>query len=60
MVMKEEPKRRDSYVLNRGAYDNRGERVEPGTPAALPDFPELTRRVIAWVWHVGCVPPIIL
>lgn len=39
MVMREEPQRRDSYLLIRGAYDNRGERVEPGTPAVLPPVP---------------------
>ena len=40
MVMREEPKRRTTFVLNRGAYDNRGESVVPGTPAALPAFPD--------------------
>ncbi len=39
MVMREEPRRRESYLLVRGAYDNRGEAVQPGTPAALLDFP---------------------
>ncbi len=38
MVMKEEPQPRPAYVLKRGAYDAPGERVEPGTPAALPPF----------------------
>ncbi len=40
MVMREEPKRRTTFVLNRGAYDNHGESVVPGTPAALPAFPD--------------------
>ena len=35
MVMKERPQRRQSYVLDRGAYDARTEPVNPGVPAAL-------------------------
>ncbi|MGP0068866.1 MAG: DUF1553 domain-containing protein [Isosphaeraceae bacterium] len=35
-VMRERP--RPTYVLKRGAYDAPGERVEPGTPAALSPF----------------------
>jgi hypothetical protein len=35
MVMEEMPKPRDTYVLQRGVYDKRGERVAPGIPAAL-------------------------
>jgi hypothetical protein len=35
MVMEEMPKRRDTYVLQRGVYDKRGERVTPGIPTAL-------------------------
>jgi hypothetical protein len=40
MVMRELPQRRQSYFLNRGAYDNRGEPVGPDTPAALIGFPD--------------------
>jgi hypothetical protein len=36
MVMSERKDRRDTFVLKRGAYDARGERVGPGTPAVLP------------------------
>jgi hypothetical protein len=36
MVMKELPQPRPAFVLRRGAYDAPLERVEPGTPAALP------------------------
>ncbi len=36
MVMREMP--RPTYLLKRGAYDAPGERVEPGTPAALSPF----------------------
>ncbi len=39
MVMRELPTRRSSHVLIRGAYDNRGEEVEPLTPASLVPFP---------------------
>jgi len=36
MVMRELVEPKAAYVLERGAYDKRGERVEAGTPAALP------------------------
>lgn len=36
MVMEEMQKPRDTFVLMRGAYDKKGERVQPGTPDALP------------------------
>ena len=36
MVMEEMPKPRDTFVLVRGAYDRRGEKVTAGTPATLP------------------------
>ncbi len=39
-VMREATKPRQSYVLNRGAYDARGEEVFSDTPSALPPFPE--------------------
>ncbi len=35
MVMREMDTRRQTYFLNRGAYDNRGEAVAPETPAVL-------------------------
>ena len=35
MVMREMPQPRPTFLLKRGAYDAPGERVEPGTPAAL-------------------------
>ena len=35
MVMKERIRRRQSYVLDRGAYDARTDPVEPGVPAAM-------------------------
>ena len=36
MVMEEMAKPRDTFVMIRGAYDKRGEKVTSGTPAALP------------------------
>ncbi|MGI9469941.1 MAG: DUF1553 domain-containing protein [Rubripirellula sp.] len=44
MVMKERRDSRPSYLLVRGAYDNHGTSVEPGTPDALPAFPESAPR----------------
>lgn len=40
MVMRELPEPKTAYILERGEYQNRGESVVPGTPAALPPFPE--------------------
>ncbi len=40
LVMEERKTPRGAYVLERGQYDQRGEKVEPSTPAFLPDFPE--------------------
>lgn len=39
MVMDEMPKRRDTFILARGDYRNRTEKVEPGVPAVLPPLP---------------------
>ena len=44
MVMKEAPMPRTSYVLNRGAYDDRRDPVENLTPASLPEFKEAWPR----------------
>ena len=38
MVMQESEKPRDAFVLERGAYDAHGEKVEPGVPAILPSL----------------------
>ncbi len=40
MVMKEAAQPRDAFVLTRGEYDKKGEKVTPGTPAALPSMPK--------------------
>ena len=39
-VMRETEDPRPAYILNRGAYDARGEEVTANTPSALPAFPE--------------------
>ena len=39
MVMQEMSPPRQTFVLNRGAYDAPGEKVEPGVPAFLPPMP---------------------
>ena len=38
MVMKEGP-HRDAFILKRGAYDARGDKVSPGLPHVLPPLP---------------------
>jgi mono/diheme cytochrome c family protein len=40
MVMKEAAQPRDAFVLLRGEYDKKGEKVTPGTPASLPPMPK--------------------
>jgi mono/diheme cytochrome c family protein len=40
MVMAEMAKPRESFLLARGDYRNRTERVEPGVPAMLPPLPD--------------------
>ena len=40
MVMAEMPKPRETFVLARGDYRNRTEKVSPGVPAILPPLPE--------------------
>jgi len=39
MVMEELPRPRDTFVLKRGEYDKRGDKVEPGVPAVFPPLP---------------------
>jgi hypothetical protein len=40
MVMKELPSPRETFMLERGQYDKKGEKVSPGVPASLPPLPE--------------------
>jgi hypothetical protein len=44
MVMRELAQPRPTYVLQRGAYNARGEQVSPDTPAALPPMPDNAPR----------------
>jgi len=39
MIMEEMPQPRDAFVLIRGQYENRGEKVTAGLPAFLPPLP---------------------
>ncbi len=39
MVMTEMEKPRDSFILGRGDYRNKGDKVTPGVPAVLPPLP---------------------
>jgi hypothetical protein len=39
MIMKELPKPRDTFMLIRGQYDKKGEKVTAGVPASLPPLP---------------------
>jgi hypothetical protein len=39
MVAKESEKPRETFILVRGEYDKKGDKVSPGVPAILPPFP---------------------
>ena len=53
MVMQELPEPRPAYVLKRGSYDARGERVDRGVPAVLPpmakDWPNNRLGFARWL-----------
>jgi hypothetical protein len=53
MVMVDDPKARESFLLKRGAYDNHGEKVEPGIPAILPqpkpEWPDDRLGLAKWI-----------
>jgi len=60
MVMRERPEPLQSYLLLRGAYDNRGEAVSPATPHFLPapsDGPATDRLSLAR-WTVSEANPL--
>jgi hypothetical protein len=40
MVMQELPRPRETFMLERGQYDKKGEKVSPGVPASLPPLPK--------------------
>jgi hypothetical protein len=44
MVMGELPKPRETFVLIRGQYDKKGEKVDPATPMSLPPLPAAAPR----------------
>jgi hypothetical protein len=43
---------RDTFVLQRGAYDSPGEKVTAGVPSALPQLPPGTNRLDLARWLV--------
>jgi hypothetical protein len=53
MVMAEMSKPRDTFVLGRGQYDNKGEKVTPGVPSFLPpmsqDLPTNRLGLAKWI-----------
>jgi hypothetical protein len=60
MVMAEMPQPRETFMLIRGQYDKRGERVEPGVPAALPPLAEgmPANRLGLALWLVSAEHPL--
>jgi hypothetical protein len=59
MVMEEMNPPRDTFVLVRGDFRNKGERVNPGTPAMLPPLPaEGTNRLALARWLVSKEHPL--
>ncbi len=60
MVMVEMPEPRETFVLKRGEYDKRGERVTAGVPASLPPLPagELRNRLGFARWLVSPAHPL--
>ena len=44
MVMQENEQRSETFQLIRGAYDNPGEKANPGVPAILPPLPESQKK----------------
>ena len=44
MVMQDQANPRDTFILMRGDYDKRGEKVAAGVPAVFPAFPEGAAR----------------
>jgi hypothetical protein len=60
MVMAEMKKPRETVILARGDYRNRGEKVDPGVPAVLPPLPKdapLNRLTLA-KWLVSPTHPL--
>jgi hypothetical protein len=57
MVMVDDPKARDTFLLKRGAYDNHGEKLEPGIPEILPqpkpEWPNNRLGLAKWIVDRG-------
>ncbi len=55
MVMKEMDEPRQAYILERGVYDNYGEKVYPNTPSSILEFPDEYPRnrlgLAQWLTH---------
>jgi hypothetical protein len=52
-IMGDSDKVRPTYILNRGAYDNHGDSVEPGTPKAIlpfDNFPKNRMGLAEWLF----------
>lgn len=60
MVMAEQAKPRDSFILVRGQYDNKGEKVTPGVPGFLPELEagESASRLSLAKWLVAPSHPL--
>ena len=61
MVMQQMEKPRDTFMLERGQYDVKGEKTVPGVPAALGGLPEGApgdRRALA-AWLTGAEHPLL-
>jgi hypothetical protein len=60
MVMGESATARDTFVLARGDYRNKGEKVEPGVPSMLPALPKepATSRLTLAKWLVDPAHPL--
>ncbi|HEY0550002.1 MAG TPA: DUF1553 domain-containing protein [Verrucomicrobiae bacterium] len=60
MVMEEMEKPRETFVLVRGNYQSKGEKVTPGTPAAWPPLPfgQSTNRLALAHWLVATNNPL--
>ncbi len=52
MVMVEEPKPRDTFILIRGQYDKKGEKVEATLPACFPPMPARRADESPWPGQV--------
>ena len=57
MVMVDDPKARDTFLLKRGAYDNHGDKLEPGIaeilPQPKPEWPNNRLGLAKWIVDRG-------